>query len=147
MPYAYHLDGTLPTAPNAMFVFGSNAPFGRHGRGAALIAMQRFGARYGQGVGAVGRSYAIPSKTSATKTGPLTVLPLATIAGYVATFLDFARAHPDTPCFVTRVGCGLAGFRDADIAPLFRAAPPNCDFPAEWRPWLVPAGGVPKELT
>lgn len=136
MPYSFHLDGTLPVAPDAVFVFGSNAPFGRHGKGAALVAKERFGARYGQGVGFAGSSYAIPTKTSATQRGPLTALPLAVISEHVTTFLDFARQHPQRSFFVVRIGCYLAGYRDDQIAPLFRGAPTNCDFPEAWRPWL-----------
>jgi hypothetical protein len=136
MPYSYHLDGTLPVAPDAVFVFGSNAPFGRHGKGAALVAKERFGARYGQGVGFAGSSYAIPTKTSVAQRGPLTVLPLDVVRGHVATFLDFARQHPELLFFVVRIGCYLAGYRDDQIAPLFRGAPTNCSFAKEWQPWL-----------
>lgn len=131
----YHTDGTLPSEANAVFVFGSNE-LGRHGKGAALIAAKRFGARRGQGFGLVGRSYAIPTKTSATMTAPLTVLPLEAISMRVLLFLEHARQHPDVPFFVVRIGCDLAGYRNEQIAPLFRDAPPNCNLPEDWRPWI-----------
>lgn len=46
--------------PNQVFVFGSN-PEGRHGAGAAAVAM-KFGAKYGIGRGLVGDTYAIITK-------------------------------------------------------------------------------------
>ena len=45
---------------NEIFVFGSNLR-GMHGSGAARVAMNRFGAVWGKGVGLQGRSYAIPT--------------------------------------------------------------------------------------
>jgi len=58
----YHQDGTLPTN-SEIFVFGSNLA-GRHGAGAAKIANRLYGAIYGAGVGPMGNSYAIPTKTT-----------------------------------------------------------------------------------
>lgn len=105
-----------------IFVFGSNLA-GRHGMGAAKYARAHFGAIYGKGEGMQGGSYAIP-----TKNAKLAVLPLASIRGHVRTFLDFARAKPDLLFQVTPIGCGLAGYTRAEIAPLFEGAPPNCVF-------------------
>ena len=45
-----------------------------------------------------------------------------TIRPYVDEFIQFAKARPELTFYVTRIGCGIAGFRDADIAPLFAAA-------------------------
>lgn len=115
----------VSTAP-AIFVFGSNLA-GRHGKGAALFARQQRGAIYGQGIGMQGQSYAIP-----TKDARLRVLPIPDIAGHVAVFLAFARAHPQLRFQVTRIGCGLAGYRDEQIGPLFAGAPDNCELPLEW---------------
>jgi len=109
-----------------IFVFGSNLA-GRHGKGAARHARASFGAEYGAGIGRTGHAYAIPTKSTS-----LAVLPLAQIAGYVADFLAYARAHPDLRFQVTAVGTGLAGYRHEDIAPMFREAPSNCDLPPEW---------------
>jgi hypothetical protein len=110
-----------------IFVFGSNRA-GRHGKGAALAARRQHGAIDGQGEGLQGQSYAIPTKDEKLKT-----LGLDAIAVHVDRFLDFARQRPDLRFQVTRVGCGLAGYRDEQIAPLFRDAPANCDLPDGWR--------------
>lgn len=109
------------------FVFGSNLA-GKHGKGAALTARNEYGAKYGVGVGRTGNAYAIP-----TKDAQLHPLPLDWIENYVAEFLDYARAHPELEFFVTRVGCGLAGYKETDIKPMFRDAPVNCELPEGWR--------------
>ena len=102
-----------------IFVFGSNLA-GRHGAGAALHAKNCRGAIYGQGVGLQGSSYALP-----TKDFTLHSLPLDKIAEYAAQFIEFAAAHPELEFELTAVGCGLAGYAPAQIAPLFRSAPTN----------------------
>ena len=107
----------------AIFVFGSNLA-GRHGAGAALFARNNYGALYGQGVGRQGNSYAIPTKDYRINT-----LPLETIQGYVNEFLLYARNHPELDFQVTRIGCGLANYNDAQIAPMFTNAPSNCSLP------------------
>lgn len=109
-----------------IFVFGSNLA-GRHGKGAALYARQNYGARKGQARGRQGNSYAIP-----TKGVNLQTLPVTQIMVYVDDFLDYARQNSDETFQVTRVGCGLAGYQDSHIAPLFANAPPNCELPNEW---------------
>lgn len=98
-------------ARNEIFVFGSNLA-GRHGGGAAYAAYKKFGAVWGQGVGLFGQSYAIPTMQGGVDT----------IRPYVDEFIQFAKARPELTFYVTRIGCGIAGFRDADIAPLFAAA-------------------------
>jgi hypothetical protein len=110
-----------------VFVFGSNLA-GRHGKGAALHASRERGAVHGAGVGRTGNAYAIP-----TKDAKLRALPLSEIKNYVLEFLRYARAHPDLRFEVTRIGCGLAGYTDAQIAPMFAGAPANCDLPPGWR--------------
>ena len=97
--------------PNEIFVFGSNLA-GMHGGGAAWIAYQRFGAIMGQGVGLQGQSYAIPTMQGGVET----------IKPYVDEFIDFAKAHPELKFLVTKIGCGIAGFREEEIAPLFYRA-------------------------
>jgi hypothetical protein len=114
-----------------IFVFGSNLA-GRHGAGAALYARQHHGAINGLGFGPQGNSYAIP-----TKDQNIITLSLPKIAHYVFEFLEYARAHPELTFNVTRIGCGLAGYKDADIGPMFSSAPPNCDLPSEWRVFKV----------
>lgn len=113
-----------------IFVFGSNLA-GRHGKGAALIAVQRFGAIYGEGEGIQGDAYAIPTKDYGLHT-----LPLQTVATYVSRFIDYANWHPRDTFYVTRIGCGFAGYRDSDIAPLFYNAPDNCVFDTRWANYL-----------
>ncbi len=113
--------------PTYIFVFGSNLA-GRHGKGAALNARQFHGAIYGQGVGRQGNSYAIPTKDYKIQT-----LPLSIINSYVLNFIQYAKANPDLYFFVTRIGCGLAGYDDAEISPMFQNAPNNCELPLTWR--------------
>ena len=113
-----------------IFVFGSNLA-GRHGAGAALTARRKYGAVYGVGVGRTGNAYAIP-----TKDRHLRPLPLRDIAVSVLVFLTYAADHPDLTFQVTAVGTGLAGYRHADIAPMFVGAPGNCRLPPEWGEYL-----------
>ena len=96
---------------NEIFVFGSNLE-GMHGGGAAYIAYEKFGAIWGQGVGLQGQSYGIP-----TMHGGVDV-----IKPYVDEFVNFAKSHPELKFLVTRIGCGIAGFTDEEIAPLFKDA-------------------------
>lgn len=109
-----------------IFVFGSNLA-GRHGKGAALQAKQDFGARTGVGVGRTGDAYAIP-----TKGYRLEVLPIWIIKQHVDNFLEYARNNENLEFYVTRVGCGLAGYKDDEIGPMFGSAPTNCKLPAVW---------------
>jgi hypothetical protein len=112
---------------NEIFVFGSNLA-GRHGKGAALTAFRQYGAVYGQGHGLQGNSYAIPTKDENIKT-----LPLPKIKKYVEQFIRFAKLNPEMQFKVTAVGTGLAGYNEADIAPMFTEAPDNCILPVGWR--------------
>lgn len=96
---------------NEVFVFGSNLA-GAHGGGAALLAYERFGAVWGEGVGLHGQTYAIPTMQGGVDT----------IKPYVDDFISFAKENTHLDFLVTRIGCGIAGFRDEEIAPLFRDA-------------------------
>lgn len=109
-----------------VFVFGSNLA-GRHGKGAALWALQNRGAIYGQGFGRQGNAYAIPTKGIKLET-----LSLERIRYYVNLFLDVARDTPRTLYQLTPIGCGLAGYKPEDIAPMFEDAPPNVLLPPEF---------------
>ncbi len=111
--------------PHQVFVFGSNAQ-GMHGAGAARLAHERFGAVWGQGHGLHGSSYAIDTMSG-----------LATIEREVATFLAFAREHPELEFLVTEIGCGIAGYTPEQIAPLFRGAPANVVLPARFEAVLA----------
>lgn len=97
--------------PNEIFVFGSNLA-GMHGGGAARIARLHFGAVMGVGVGLQGQSYAIPTMQGGVDT----------IQPYVDEFIQYAINHPELHFLVTRIGCGIAGFSEDEIAPLFRQA-------------------------
>lgn len=119
-----------------VFVFGSNTK-GRHGKGAAEAALKDYGAIYGQAEGLQGRSYGIPTRDGRPK--KIVSLPLSTIEFHVVRFILFAREHQDLRFNVTRIGCGLGGYRDLDIAPMFYAAPSNCDLPEGWRAIAVQA--------
>ena len=109
--------------PDDIFVFGSNLA-GSHIGGAARIARKKFGAIPGVGVGLQGRSYAIPTMQGGVET----------IKPYVDQFVQLARMLPSKRFLVTRIGCGIAGFTDADIAPLFAEALrlPNVLLPQEF---------------
>ena len=96
---------------NEVFVFGSNLR-GAHGGGAARVAVECFGAVWGQGVGMQGQCYAIP-----TMHGGVDV-----IKPYVDEFIAFAREHREMKFLVTPIGCGIAGFTVEEIAPLFADA-------------------------
>lgn len=135
----YHEDHTIPDA-SWVWVFGSNL-LGRHGLGAAKVAHKNFGARYGVGSGPTGQAYAIPTKARPTR-DPRDVLPLEEIAGSVMAFLQYARAKPGEKFFITRVGCGLSGLEDSQVAPMFAGAPPNCSLPSTWRRWVAGGGGL-----
>jgi hypothetical protein len=113
-------------APNQVFVFGSNLG-GRHGKGAAHTAMKLFGARFGKGVGLMGQSYGIPTKDHQMK-----VLPLPRIRLFVESFLGFAESRPELEFLVTKIGCGLAGYDIASIAPMFSKVPTNVILPKEF---------------
>lgn len=96
---------------NEIFVFGSNL-MGHHGGGAARVAYDKFGAIWGQGVGVQGQSYGIPTMHGGVDA----------IKPYVDEFFDYASQHMEYTFLVTRIGCGIAGFTDSEIAPLFASA-------------------------
>lgn len=110
-----------------IFVFGSNLA-GRHGKGSALEAKQKHGAIYGIGVGLQGNSYAIPTKDKNLKS-----LPLSEIEKYVKDFLVFAKENPEITFNVVKIGCGLAGYKEDDILPLFKNITDNVKLPADWQ--------------
>lgn len=123
-------------ATSRIFVFGSNLA-GIHGAGSARAAAEKHGARKGVGIGRTGNAYAIPTK--ATWRSP--ALPLDTIGQHVSEFLLYARLYHDLEFDVVRVGCGLAGYDDHQMAPLFRGAPQNAVLPFGWRELI--AGDAP----
>jgi len=144
---------TLGMNKNEIFVFGSNLA-GIHGAGAALYAKLHHGAPYiknvtaewgvkgKNGVGLQGSAYAIPTKDEWIKT-----LPIERIEPFVKEFIEFAKANNEMNFNVVRVGCGLAGYKEHQIAPLFEGSPSNVKF--NWEnydsgcndPWIVEADG------
>jgi len=114
--------------PDSYFVFGSNLK-GVHGAGAAKQARMDFGAQLGKGIGYTGRCFAIPTKDKKLKP-----LELYTIASYIEDFVEETKQLKNH-FYVTPVGCGLAGFKNEQIAPLFKGCV-NCYFPDTWKPWL-----------
>ena len=119
---------------NEIFVFGSNLA-GIHGAGAALYAKLHHGAPYiknvtarwgvkgKNGVGLQGSAYAIPTKDEWIKT-----LPIERIEPFVKEFIEFAKANPVMNFNVARIGCGLAGYKEHQIAPLFEGSSSNVKF-------------------
>ena len=105
MAELYTPDRITELGENEIFVFGSNLA-GAHGGGAALLAYRKFGAIWGQGVGLQGQSYGIPTMQGGVET----------IAPYVDEFIEFAKAHPELTFFVTKIGCGIAGFSKTPTA-------------------------------
>lgn len=111
-----------------VFVFGSNLA-GRHGKGAALYALQHYGAQYGEGVGRQGNSYAVPTKDFLLK-----VLTLDAIGRHLADFISYAKEHPEDTFMLTPIGTGLAGYSREQIYLLLKQldVPSNVLFTKEW---------------
>jgi hypothetical protein len=99
--------------PNQVFVFGSNAA-GRHAAGAARQAVMSFGAIEGQGEGLQGQSYAIPTMNGDD-----------VFEQSLRRFVAFASSRPDLTFFLTKVGCGIAGYTEGQVQALLAAAAPN----------------------
>ena len=103
--------------PGEIFVFGSNAS-GHHGAGAAAQAQRDFGAVWGEGHGLHGQSYAIDTMSG-----------LGVLEREIGTFVEFAETRPDLTFLVTEIGCGIAGYTPAEVAPLFTRVPLNVRLP------------------
>jgi hypothetical protein len=115
-----------------IFVFGSNEA-GKHYGGAALYAHDSLGAEMGVGEGRTGEAYALP-----TLTADFQKRSLEAIAESVEKFKHYAYLRPELHFQVTRVGCGIAGFADTQIAPLFLNSPANCGFDPAWSEFGLP---------
>ena len=98
--------------PKQIFVFGSNA-LGYHTGGASATARKKFGAVWGQAEGLQGQCYAIPVDygKNVRKDGE--------VRAAVGRFVTFAKDHPELFFLVTRVGCGIAGYHDDEMAQFF----------------------------
>lgn len=101
--------------PNQIFVFGSNT-LGYHTGGASGTARKRFGAIWGQPEGLQGQSYAIPVDYGRN------VRKDTEVKSAVERFITFAKEHSDFFFLVTRVGCGIAGYQDKEMALFFKEA-------------------------
>lgn len=129
-----------------IFVFGSNLE-GHHYGGAARVAYEKFGAKWGVGTGRAGQTYAIPTMHGS----------IDDIRPYVDEFIEYAKNHPNNRFLLTRIGCGIAGFTDSQMAPLFSEAwkLPNVNFPKAWYKIVtadkftdaIAFGIIPKEET
>lgn len=109
-----------------IFVFGSNLA-GIHGAGSAKHALKYCGAVYGIGIGMQGNSYAIP-----TKNEKFEVLSLCSIKIHVDDFIVYAQEHLKDTFNIVAIGCGLAGYKAEEIAPMFQNAPNNCNLPVSF---------------
>ena len=113
-----------------IFVFGSNLR-GVHGASSAKHARFHYGAKLGVGRGRTGNAYAIPTKDKNLK-----VLSIDEIKYYVDEFIEYAISHPELDFQIVKIGCGLAGFSNYEIAPLFKGSPSNCIFHEDWLPYI-----------
>ena len=133
MNRTYHVDGTIPK-DDSIFVFGSNIQ-GIHGAGAAKMAREHFGAKLRMADGLCGQSYAIPTRDMVAK-NHFENLKLSIIKINIEKFITFANDNERMSFYLTRVACGLAGYHDSVIAPLFSGCRTNCSFPQNWKIFL-----------
>ena len=115
---------------NQILVFGSNLA-GIHGAGAARFAFDKLNAKWGCGMGFTGQCYAI-----ATKDLQIETLELSLIESQVELFKKLAFEVSKFDYIVTKIGCGLAGYTDAEIATMFKGSPDNCLFHKDWKEYL-----------
>lgn len=132
-----HVDGSLPKRTHYVWVFGSNLA-GIHGAGSARVAHTVYGRPYGMNY-SVGiyqdinlrESYGIPTKDAKIET-----LSIPIIIQFVEIFKEFVKASPGKIFFITRIGCGYAGYTDEQMAPLFKGIPENVSIPESWEIFL-----------
>lgn len=116
----FTLENITSLKASEYIVVGTNYE-GKHAGGAALYAMENFGLIWGCGEGLSGQTYALPTMSG-----------LEDIKSAALDFIDFARFNPDKTFYLTRVGCGIAGHGDREVAPLFKDAPENVIKPKDW---------------
>lgn len=112
-------------APNQVFVFGSNTQ-GKHGKGAALTAKNKFGAIYGEAEGPQGQSYAIITKDLTKNTHPSRTPEQ--IKEQIHNLYEYARENPDKEFLVAYSGNGtnLNAYSNQEMADMFGSEPiPN----------------------
>lgn len=119
--------------PNEIFVFGSNTQ-GRHGAGAAKLALNKFGAIYGQAEGLQGQSYGFITKNL---TGGEPTINKAFLQSQALKLIECAKNNPTKTFLLTAVGCGLAGFPPRYMAQFFSTnLPSNIVLPVEFRDYV-----------
>ncbi|ALH96751.1 hypothetical protein [Acinetobacter equi] len=134
MTYHYHDESIIKSLPEDMiFVFGSNLA-GQHTEGAAKTAVEHFGALQKIGRGWSGQSFAIP-----TMNEHLQQMPLSQIQHYINDFKIYTKNHPKLKYFITSLGCGTAGYKVEEIAPMFKGISHNVVFPISFRPFVEKA--------
>lgn len=116
-----------------VFVFGTDLA-GNHDSDSARLAAALYGAETGCASGETGAAYALPSRNSDGQ-----LLGLDVIRNYVDPFLEFAAARAERQFRIARFGCEKDAHSDADMASLFRNAPPNCRLPGVWQRTLDPS--------
>ena len=133
----FYTENIIPET-DTVFVFGSN-PEGRHGAGAAKVAVTKFGARYGQGEGLQGRAYAIPTKDlRVTENAGYRSIPPEAIVQSIRRMYDCARKHPDKQFKVAYRNTdshSLNGYTGYEMIEMFIEAgpiPENIWFSEEW---------------
>lgn len=108
------------------FVFGSNI-FGLHYGGAAKLAHEKFNAEWGIGEGLTGSCYAFPTLYSDLSQRSKIGLETSRNKLY-----STARSLSEKTFFLTKVGCGIAGFQEDYMRDLFRDSPRNIIKPVNW---------------
>ena len=113
---------------NEIFVFGSNLN-GNHAGGAAYLAVEKFGAQMGNPEGIQGQSYAIP-----TLDKNMDRINLTDLEQSICRFYQYAEENPGNVFYMTKIGCGIAGYELSDIAIVVncRNIPDNVIIPEEF---------------
>ena len=121
-----------------VFVFGSN-PEGRHGAGAAKIAVTQFGAKYGIGEGLVGDSYALPTKDLRVKENKgLRSISKEEIINNISNLYKTAKQNPNKKFAIAYTNVeqsSLNGYTGIEMADMFKEAgliPNNIYFSNAW---------------
>ena len=102
--------------PDEIFVFGSNMN-GAHMGGAARIAYENFEATWGESEGLTGRSYAIP-----TLDENMEKVSESALEASIDKFIDFVLNNQQLTFYLTKIGCGIAGWSVDEVAKTFATA-------------------------
>jgi len=112
---------------NQIFIFGSNG-LGKHIGGAARQAFEKFGAQMGVSEGWCGQAYAFPTLNKHFQKCSMRQLRASRDR-----LFKVCEQNPEYEFLLTKIGCGIAGFKDAEIKPLFDVHPINLTMPIEWQ--------------